>query len=61
MHAESKPALEPSAEDQKLDLALEQAAEVEQALHEATPGLLLSPSRPRHPILPESSQLELDL
>ena len=55
MHAESKPALEPSAEDQKLDLALEQAPEVEQALPEATPRLLLPLSRPRHPVLPEPS------
>lgn len=55
MTVESKPALEPPAADQELDLALEQALEVEQALPEAAPRLLLPPSRSKHPVLLEPS------
>ena len=50
MTVESNPALEPPAADQELDLALEQALEVEQALPEAAPRLLLPPSRSKHPV-----------
>ena len=55
MKVESKPALEPSAMDQELELALEQAPELEQALPEEAPRLLLLPSGSRHPALREPS------
>ena len=55
MHVESRPVPEPSAEDQELDLALEQALEVAEALSEAAPRLLLPLSRSRGSTLPELS------
>ena len=61
MTVESKLVLEPPAADQKLELALEQALEVEQALPEAAPRFLLPPSGSKHPALHELSWLALQL
>ena len=55
MPVESKLVPEPPAANQELELALEQALEVEQALSEAAPRLLLPPSGSKHPALLEPS------
>ena len=61
MTAEPKLVPEPPPADQELELELEPAPEVEQALPEAAPRLLLPPSGSKHPALHELSWLASQL